>query len=275
MARHLHVRRSTSVVALVVAAVFVGPAPAHAAAPGNDVYSGRTTITAVPHSEVVTTGEATTDPLDGEVNAGCGAPATDASVWFSYTATVDQGLVANVRGSDYPAGVIVATGGPGAFTLLACGPGATGWQGTAGTTYTILAFDDQSDGGVNGGTLRLDVDVAPPPPTVALTVNSRARFTKIGSAIVTGTVKCSGQADFAFLETELRQAVGRVIISGSGGSGITCDGLTRPWSAEVVSNNGTFAGGKAASLTFSLACGAFECGVDFVERSVQLSGVKR
>jgi hypothetical protein len=32
-----------------------------------------------------------------------------------------------------------------------------------------------------------------------------------------------------------------------------------------------FAGGKAASLTFSVACGTFECSTDYQEHIVQLS----
>lgn len=274
MSTHRHIRRLTTGLALIVAAVVAGPTPASAAPPGNDSYTGRAMITTAQTVELDTS-EATTDALDRELNAACGAPVTDASVWYEYTATADQGLVAAVGESNYSAGVIVATGVPGAFDVLACGPGATGWTAAAGTTYTILAFDDQFDGRGNGGMLRLVVDVAPPPPTVALTVDSRARFTRIGSAIVTGTVNCSGQAQFAFLETGLRQSVGRVTISGFGGSEITCDGLTRPWSVEVVADNGKFAGGKAASVTFSLACGVFDCGVDFVERVVQLNGAKR
>jgi hypothetical protein len=53
---------------------------------------------------------------------------------------------------------------------------------------------------------------------------------------------------------------------------VKCDGTFRPWSVEVFPVIGSkFAGGKAASVTFAVACGPFECGVDFQEHIVQLS----
>lgn len=83
---------------------------------------------------------------------------------------------------------------------------------------------------------------------------------------------CTGEADFAFVETELRQAVGRFVIRGFGFSEMTCNGETQPWSLEVTPDNGKFAGGKAVSVTFAVACGIFDCGFDFEERKVQLRG---
>ena len=50
-----------------------------AVAPANDVYAGLEPI-AIGDSLSVDTTEATTDADDVEVNAECGAPATDASV---------------------------------------------------------------------------------------------------------------------------------------------------------------------------------------------------
>ena len=72
----------------------------------------------------------------------CGAPATDASVWYTLTGA-DNGVVVDVSSSDYSAGVIVATGSPGSFELETCGPGAVAFFASSGTTYSILAFDDQ------------------------------------------------------------------------------------------------------------------------------------
>lgn len=56
-------------------------APAAAAPPTNDTFAGSVVIGAVPFSATVDTTEATTDAIDTQANAGCGAPATDASVW--------------------------------------------------------------------------------------------------------------------------------------------------------------------------------------------------
>ena len=52
---------------------------------------------------LVTTG-ATTDADDAQLNTTCGAPATDASVWYSLQGS-GKGVVADVSSSDYSAGV--------------------------------------------------------------------------------------------------------------------------------------------------------------------------
>ncbi|GAA3653479.1 hypothetical protein GCM10022237_11650 [Nocardioides ginsengisoli] len=249
-------------------------APASAAPPSNDGYGGRVTVGALPFSVTQDTTEATTDADDAELNATCGAPATDASVWYEVTATTDGALVADVSGSGYSAGVLVGTGGPGSFETVSCGPGATAWDATAGTTYAILVIDDQQDGGGNGGTLALTVDNVPPPPTISVTVNHNARFTKAGDVIVSGTVTCTGQVDFAFLDATVTQRVGRLKITGSGETDVLCDGSVQPWSMTITADNGLFRGGKAASITFATACGVFTCGDGFDQSTIKLSGGK-
>ena len=57
-------------------------------------------------SEVLDTTEATTDADDAQFNASCGAPATDASVWYTLVGT-DEVVIVDVSGSDYSAGVLV------------------------------------------------------------------------------------------------------------------------------------------------------------------------
>jgi hypothetical protein len=265
------VLRLAASAAFVLATVVAIGGPAYAAPPGNDTYAGRTVVSSVPFTDTVDTTEATTDADDAEINV-C-APATDASVWYQLTATSDGSLGVDVSQSTYSAGVIVATGGPGNWDLQACGPGAVAFNTVAGQTYTILTFDDQLDGGGNGGTLRVAIDVAPPAPTIDVTVNSVGGFNaRTGSATLSGTVTCSGDVLFAFVDVELRQAVGRFTVIGYSGFDVTCDGATRPWSVEVFPENGKFAGGKAASVTFAAACGEFQCGLDFEERTVQLRG---
>lgn len=260
---------------LAVALVVLGAAPASAAPPANDTYPGRVAISSVPFTTTQDTTEATTDADDAELNASCGAPATDASVWFEFTAATDTTLVADVSASDYSAGVFVAVGSPGSFEIRACAPGAVAWSATAGETYAVLVIDDQFDGGGNGGTMQLTVDEAPPTPEIDVTVNPTGQFTRTGSAVISGQVTCAGEADFAFLEAELRQQVGRFIISGFGGTELICDGVTRSWTMGIQASNGVFKGGRAASVTFAVACGAFDCGFDFEERVVLLSGRTR
>jgi hypothetical protein len=241
------------------------------AAPTNDTYPNRTVIGSVPFAETVDTATATTDSDDADLNATCGAPATDASVWYELTASTDGAIIVDVSAASYTAGVLVATGGPGAWVLQTCGPGAVIFPTTAGETYAILAIDDQSDGGGNGGTLRISVTEAPPPPSIDVTIDPIGHLDpQAGSVTVTGTVTCTGQAEFAFLETELRQQVGRFTIIGSGFTEVVCDGVTHQWSAEVVSENGKYSGGKAADATLAVACGTFQCGVDYEQRQVKV-----
>lgn len=256
---------------LVLLFTFAFAAPVLAAPPSNDSYAGRTIIGSLPYAESLDTSEATTDADDAELNAQCGAPATDASVWYELTAPSDMGVLVNVLESTYTAGVIVAIGAPGTFEVIACGPDVVGFGAFAGETYTILAFDDQLDGGGNGGTLVISLDEAPPPPSIDVTVDPIGSFNpQTGSATITGTVTCSGDAEFAFVDIELRQKVGRFVITGFGSVEVFCDGTPQPWSVEVLGSNGQFKGGQAVAVTFGLACGAFDCGFDFEEQVVKL-----
>jgi hypothetical protein len=249
--------------------------PALAAAPGNDTYAGRIDVTgSLPFSDTVDTTEGTTDADDAEANASCGAPATDASVWYELTAAADGGIIVDVSGSDYSAGVIVATGSPGNLVTEACGPGAVAFFAANGQTYNILAFDDQQDGSGNGGSLAITIDVAPPPPTVDVTVNPLGQFNKLtGSATISGTLTCTGDAFFTAVDIQLTQNVGRFTVTGFGNvfdEAPVCDGTAQPWSVEVFGQTGKFKGGRAVAVTFAIACGNFDCGFDEETTSVML-----
>ena len=243
--------------------------PALAAAPTNDAFTGAVAIPGIPFAVTVDTTEATTDDDDVTINADCGAPATDASVWYSFSPSVDMHLLVDVSQSDYPAGVLVAVGSPESFGLVTCGPGALTFVAVAGETYSILLIDDQSDGEGNGGTLELSVTDAPPPPNVDIEVDPIGRFdSQTGSATITGTITCDADA-VAFIEAEVRQAVGRFTIVGSGFTDGLCDGTEQPWTMEVFGENGKFKGGGALTVAFGLACG-FDCNADFDEATIRL-----
>src|SRR4029079_7425956 len=125
----------------------------------------------------------------------------------------------------------------------------------------------------NGGQLAINIDVAPPTPTITSTVDPTASFhAKTGSATLHGTINCSGAADYAEVDVELHQQVGRGEVVGSSYVEITCDANTHPWSVEIFPYIGIkFAGGKGASLTLTIACGVLDCSTDYQERVVQLS----
>lgn len=241
-----------------------------AAPPTNDTYGGRIVIDSLPYANSQATSEATTDADDTELNASCGAPATDASVWYEYTALADGYLFVDTTGSDYTAGLIIGTGAPGTFETWACGPRGGFFPVFADVTYAILVIDDQSDEVGNGGALEFTLEefIPPPPPTLALSVDSTASFNRDGSATVRGTATCEN-ADWAEVNVSLSQRVGRYTIAGWGWTEVPCDGSTHDWSVRVYADNGLFKGGKAASASVIFACG-YDCGFEFVDQIVQL-----
>jgi len=252
---------------MAVALTLAFAAPVLAAPPSNDDYAGREPI-AVGDSFTLDTTEATTDADDAEANVDCGAPATDASVWYELTGS-DVTVLVDVSASDYTAGVIVVTGSPGSFSLVTCGPGAVSFFAASGETYAILAFDDQEDGGGNGGTLNISVSEPPPPPEVDISVDPVGSFDpKSGAATVSGTIVCDDGA-FAFIELSMRQRVGRFFVSGFGFTEVACDGSEQVWSLELFPDNGLFKGGKANVFAFAFAC-TFDCSVDEEERTIRL-----
>ena len=139
---------------------FVGTASA-AAPPPNDLIGGATVVSALPFSATVDTTGATTDANDMQVNLTCGAPVTNNSVWYTFTAGPSDTLLAvDTTGSTFSSGVIIATGTPGALTTRACGPISAKVAVASGTTYYIMAFDDSG----SGGTLHISMHGAGPPP---------------------------------------------------------------------------------------------------------------
>lgn len=247
-----------------------------AAAPSNDTFPGATAVT-IGFSQVLDTTQATTDSDDTQLNASCGAPATAASVWYAFTTVSDVGVVVDASQSNYSAGILVGKGTRGNLELLECGPSTVFFNATAGTTYYVLAFDDQGDGGGNGGSLRISFTQAPPPPTVDITVNRYGTVdAHTGIATLTGTYTCNnGSTLDAFVDASQKVGSGRnATIVGSGSFSVsgTCDGAAHTWSATVVPDSGKFAGGKSMSVTFAFACGAVQCTDGFTEQTVQLRG---
>ncbi len=262
--------RTLAAVLALAASLIIGAAPALAAVPANDLFAGATAVTALPFDAAVDTRDATTDATDTEANANCGAPATLASVWYDFTPGTDGGFVVDVSGSDYSAGVIVVSGSPGAFVLETCGPGSVAFFGTSGVDYHILAFSDTA--GVNGGQLKFHMEAAPPPPVLTLTVDPVGHVNqRTGVATLSGTWSCTGVADFAEIDGDLSQSVGRFTIRGSffvdAGP---CDGTLKKWAGTVYPDSGKFAGGKGAAVVFTFACGPFFCSDGFAEQRVQL-----
>ena len=125
------------------------------------MIGGATVVSALPFVRTLDTTGATTDANDAQVNQTCGAPATNNSVWYKFTAGPGDTLLAvDTTGSTFSSGVIIATGAPGALTTQACGPVTAKAAVASGKTYFILAFDDTG----SGGTLHISIHGAGPAP---------------------------------------------------------------------------------------------------------------
>jgi hypothetical protein len=241
-----------------------------AAAPSNDTFSGATAVTG-DFSEVLDTTEATTDADDAQLNSSCGAPATDASVWYAVTSSSGATVSVDVSQSDYSAGVLVGVGTQGNLTTVACGPGGTQFAADAGTTYYVLAIDDQGDETGNGGSLNIAFTFGPPPISVTLTVDNAGRVnTKTGEVTISGTVACSSAAEFTDINVVVRQALGRFTIHGSGFAGTDCGPTPTDWTVSLTGDNGKFAPGRATVNVDAFACDPISCDDEQLMLSVRL-----
>jgi len=260
----------------VSALLFAGSAmTATAAVPINDVPGGAvaTTLGNTYTLAAADVTDATTDAIDAAMNAQCGAPATEHSVWYTFTGTDDSGFLVDGSASTGFAelGFMIIEGDPTSTgTVLACSPWMTGIHATAGTTYYIMAFSAVPGGSV--GELSFTVSPMPPLPTVSLTVNPRGTVYKDGTAKIGGTYLCSGGEEFGGISGSLMQRVGRMKINGYFEAYPLCDGTTQTWDAIVFSDNGLFAGGKSANISVGFACNVmYDCTEAYTEQTIKLS----
>lgn len=255
-------------------ALLLGPlgATAAVAAPANDTAAGAVVIDSLPATHEQVTTDATTDDLDASLNAMCGAPATNGSVWFRYADATGEGLGVDVSASGFSAGVMIVAGDPTTDgQLVACGPGGSSFRGEPGTEYWIMAFSDNE--AVTGGNLVITFEALPAAPTASLTVEGDATAYRDGSLSLRGTYSCTNAYD-AWVDGQVVQTVGRLKITGWFSFGpLECDGQTHGWDAVVTSDNGLFAGGKATSVSMAIACNDYECG--FSEPVFQSLKVRR
>jgi hypothetical protein len=213
------------------------------------------------------TSEATTDTQDADLNANCGAPATNASVWYQYSPDVDRMVVLDQTASDYTGGMLVFAGTPTADSLVTCGPGVVALRAEAGTTYNIMVISDTE---VNGGSLVLSLEEAPPPPRVHVSVAKRGLAFRGGAARLHGTYSCKN-GEFAAVFASLRQRAGRLKIRADFGKEIRCDAGRHHWSARLVSPVGTYARGHAFVKVRITACGVFACRNARTKRHIHLA----
>lgn len=237
----------------LVAAMTYLPGTAQAVVPTNDTIPGAVAINLGDTVNQDTT-EATTDQQDADLNANCGAPFTNASVWYTYTAAADGAVLLDMTQSDYSGGFLVFEGAPTVDSLITCGPGLAGIQAVTGTTYTIMVISDTA---TNGGNLVLSLTKAPPPPRVRVDIARRGQFDR-GDAMIHGTYTCR-RAEFGFVGAKITQRVGRFRITAFGEKEIRCDGVKHNWRLQMRSDTGLYGPGHARVEAFLFGCGLFEC----------------
>jgi len=239
-------RRALTVLAgtTMLMSMLAGPALA-ADPPANDLFEAATTVSSIPFVEIIDTTGATTDATDDAANANCGAPATEASVWYSLTEPLAGGTsyIVDVSSSSYSAGVIVVSGTPDSFALQTCGPGSVGFFAAPGTTYSILAFSDNA--AVNGGELTITINVQPPPPEITVSIDPTGTIDRAGHVTLTGTVTCSGPTLIG-LFGDLRQRAGRTYVNGFLNGAVWCEDVAA-WTATTTFEDGVFVGGRATA----------------------------
>lgn len=265
----MHLSRLLGVATAATIIVGFTAAPAFAAPPVNDTVDDAILVD-VGFADSVDTTEATTDAVDAQLNETCGAPATDASVWYLLEPTVDTAVIIDVSRSNYSAGVAVGVGTPGSLTTVACGPGTVLLEASAGETYYVLAFDDQTDGGGNGGQLRISFTETES-PTVTLAVSRSGRLDSDGNAVLHGTYTCEN-ANFIQISGEVIQI--RTIKAVRAQFGFidrnTCDGTRHMWESVARAFGEDFRTGTALVTSFGFACGEFLCADGYQERVIRL-----
>lgn len=190
-------------------------------------------------------------------------------------ASGDGYAVFDVRASDYAAGILVLSGSPGAFVPVTCAPGFVSGTVTSGQQLWFMVFDDGTSSG-GGDLLRVEVRLGIAAPDIELTVDPVAVVDRDGAATLTGTVTCTApdaQGTLFGVDGSVSQRVGRGSVDGTfvAAVSIPCDGTTAEWSGTVVPPAGQrFAGGKAATVAFSFACGPDQCSDAFVDTTVQM-----
>lgn len=247
------------VAAVAVSALVPLTATAASAAtpPGNDKPAGAVALN-LGDTYPEDTSAATTGSFDATLNEVCGAPYTNASVWFTYTPKSDGAFLLDMSASDYEGGIMVFARKPSQGTFRGCGPEELAINGKAGRKYAIMVFSDST---TKGGNLSLSLEKGPPPPTFSATMNSTGRAYQDGRASITGSFTCTNSS-FTYANGTLLQIWKRVKILGYYGKDFDsslCDSTSHSWRKVVTSDNGLYAAGDASATFVGHACGLVRC----------------
>jgi hypothetical protein len=254
-------------------------ASALAAAPDNDDSATPRVVGALPYADgPYDTTEATTAASDPGF---CHEPTIGpdrATVWYAFTPGASDRYLADTFGSDYDTTLYVGTSnGAGGIDVIGCIDDSQGlqsavaWDAEAGTTYLIVVGTCCGPGAAGGGgSLQFHVAVAPPPPTLDITIDATGSFTPYGTATLRGTIACTNANPPAGLNLAVSQRVGRITIRGFGFADVECSAAPAPWSLAVAGDDGKLLGGHATVDVAVFVCGPIECADDFEHAVVRL-----
>lgn len=213
--------------------------------PVNDDFSHATVVSAIPFTTTEDTRAATVAPDDPFCFG------RSATVWFAFTPSTNMRIEVNTFGSNYDTTLSAYTGSRGALTQIACNDDAAGtlqsrirFDAVAGTTYFFMvsSFDT-----LPGGTLVLNVLLAPPPLSITPSVSKFGSVVPTtGVATINGSVTCNRPV-FVTIFGQLKQSHADTVLSGFFSAFVSCDGTTpTPWSVTVQTPLALFHGRAVA-----------------------------
>jgi hypothetical protein len=239
----------------------------------NDDFDNATLIAGVPFTDSIDTRGATPaadDPTD--------CYGTNASVWYVFTPGSDTQIQVDISYSNYYAVVAVYKGTRGGLSLITCSdyPCFT-IDVIAGETYYFMVTAPYG----TGGDLVFSVDVAPPPLTIDLTIDSNGLVDKKAGVTTISGMLTSSEPASAYVYVEVRQKAGRAFITGYGYAYLNGDGAT-PCTMQVAGDAGPFKPGKvdvrayAQGYSYSgSGCGAGYFETPAVSTKVHLKNQKK
>jgi hypothetical protein len=232
---------------VVMAMCFAMPT-ATAAPPDNDDINSAQVITTLPGRFGVDTREATTDVQ----TAGFGPPCMGGhNVWFRFQPASDVTARAVTSESDFNPLIGVFTGPPDALRPLTCNDdrlnseAGVEFQFLRGQTYYI-AVSTCCDASADFGGHTVLRMYKPVPLTLSAPTTLTQAGDISGSAVVTGTARCTNPGSLAIIGVTLRQRVGSHVARGGTTVGVFCAPDRGRWSVLIDDERGlAFRPGKA------------------------------
>ena len=174
-------------------------------------------------------------------------------------------MLIDLRGTDFVPGLAVVTGSPGNFTFVTCDAYYTAFDTVAGTTYYVMAFDSQGDGG-KGGNLHIAFTQSLR-PNLNYSVDSNGTLdSSNGSVTISGSYTCTAGNDFTvFVDAKQGKVLGHGEFNGQ------CDGTSHSWAVVLEPESGKFTDGKLKTTSFGIASNVDQGFAYQIKQKVELS----